>query len=112
MCILMKQLETFYVHRYTNITQLHKLKFQINNLKSEEIIISKDSTENYSIKHQDEIMSAHWSTEAITLFFAAGHYLDRNSQKQMEHYILCSDDLGYNKNSIYFYNRQIIANLQ
>ena len=112
MDILMKQLETFSVHNYTNITQLHKFQCQKNNLKPGEIIISKDVSENYLIKHQDEIMSAHWSTEAITLFCATAHYLDGNNQKQMEHYILCSGDLGHDKNSIYFYNKQIIADLQ
>ena len=77
----MRQLETFSVHNYTNITQLHKFQCHKNILKPGEIIISKDFSENYSIKHQDEIMSAHWST----LFCATAHYLEGNNQKQMEH---------------------------
>ena len=40
---------------------------------------------------------AHWSTEAITLFCPTAHYVNGNNQKQMEHYILCSDDLGHDK---------------
>ena len=64
------------------------------------------------IKHQDEMISAYWSTEAITLFWATTHYLDGNNQKQMEHYTLCSDDVVHDKNSIYFYNKQIIADIQ
>ena len=55
MNILMKQLETFSVHNYTNITQLHKFQYQKNNLNHGEIVISEDFSENYSIKHQDEI---------------------------------------------------------
>ena len=98
MDILMKQLETFSVQNYTKITQLHKFQYQKNNLNPGEIIISEDFSENYWIKHQDEIMSA--------------HYLNGNNQKQVEHYILCSDDLGHDKNSIYFYNKQIITDLQ
>ena len=64
--ILMKQLKTFSVHNCTNVTQLHKFQCKKNNLKSKEITISEDFSENYSIKHQFEIMSAHWSNEAIT----------------------------------------------
>ena len=55
--------ETFSVHNYTNSTQLHKFQCQKN-----------DFNENYLIKYQDEIMSAHWSTEDITLFCATAHY--------------------------------------
>ena len=58
------------------------------------------------------MISAYWSTEAITLFWATTHYLDGNNQKQMEHYTLCSDDVVHDKNSIYFYNKQIIADIQ
>ena len=56
----MKQLETFSVQNYTNITQLHKFQYQKNNLNPGEIIISEDFSDNYWIKHQDEIMSAHY----------------------------------------------------
>ena len=44
------------------------LQCQKNNLNRKEIIINKDLTENFSIKREDEIMSAHWSIQAINLF--------------------------------------------
>ena len=30
-----------------------------------------------------------------------------NGEKRFQHYVLCSDDLGHDKNSIYFYNKFI-----
>ena len=95
----------------SSILDYNKLQCQKNNLNRKEIIINKDLTENYSIKQDDEIMSAHWSIQAINLFCATAYYLDRNNEKQMKYYILCSDDLVHDENSIYFHNKQIRVNL-
>ena len=58
----------FSIHNLTNINQLHNFKQAKKNLKPNELIISEDFSENYSLKHQNEIMSAHWSQEELSLF--------------------------------------------
>ena len=35
-----------------------------------------------------------------------------NGEKRFQHYVLCSDDLGHDKNSIYFYNKFIIDDIR
>ena len=54
-------LADFSIHNHTNINQLHNFKQAKKNLKEKELIISEDFSENYSLKQQNEIMSAHWS---------------------------------------------------
>ena len=47
----------------------------MKNLKENELIISTDFSENYSLKQQNEIMSAHWNQEELILSCATTHYL-------------------------------------
>ena len=56
--VLVEQLHEFSIHNFTNIVQLHAFKCAKKNLKAGQIIISEDFSENYSLKHQCEIMSA------------------------------------------------------
>lgn len=69
---IMKQL-SFMVHN--SFIAKHQLKL-IKNLKktlNHEIILQEDLSENFSIKQQNEIMSAHWKSNAngnVILFTA------------------------------------------
>ena len=108
---LAELLKEFSIHNHTNINQLHNFKQAKLNLKPNEVIISEDFSENYSLKHQNEIMSAHWSQEELSLFCATTHYL-KSGKLTFQHYVLCSDDLTHNKNTIFFYNSYIINDLK
>ena len=46
-------------------------------------------------------MLVNWSQEQISLFSATAHYV-HICEKTYQHYILCSDDLDYDKDSIYY----------
>ena len=85
-------LADFSIHNHTNINQLHNFKQARKNLKESELIISEDFSENYSLKQQNKIMSAHGSQEELSLFCATAHYL-QDGKPVFNHYILCSDDL-------------------
>ena len=104
-------LADFSIHNHTNINQLHNFKQAKKNLKEKELIISEDFSENYSLKQQNEIMSAHWSQEELSLFCATAHYL-QEGKPTFNHYVLCSDDLTHDKNTIFFYNSNIINDLK
>ena len=71
LAMLEEQLVTFSIHNYTNIVQLHSFKYQKEHLKQNEIVISEDFSKNYSLKQQNEIMSAHWTQEQISLSFVS-----------------------------------------
>ena len=53
----------------------------------------------------------HIGVSKLLIYFATAYYLDINNEKQMKYYILCSDDLVHDENSIYFHNKQIRVNL-
>ena len=104
-------LADFSIYNHTNINQLHNFKQARKNLKESELIIREDFSENYSLKQQNKIMSAHWSQEELSLFCATAHYL-QDGKPVFNHYILCSDDLTHDKNIIFFYNSYIINDLK
>ena len=85
--MLEEKLETFSIHNHTNITQLHKFKCMKDQLQEGEVIISEDFSENYALKQQNEIMTAHWSNESITLFCATVHFKEAG-KKRFQHYVL------------------------
>ena len=109
--MLENRLQSFSNYQYKNIVQLHRYKHQQDNLGDGEVIISEDFSENYSLKHQNEMMSAHWSQEQVSFFCVTVNY-NKNKVKKHQHYVLCSNDLGHDKESIYFYNKYIIDDLK
>ena len=104
-------LAEFSIHNHANINQLHNFKQPKENLKENELIIREDFSENYSMKQQNEIMSAHWSQEELSLFCETAHYL-QDGKPVFNHCVLCSDDLTHDKNTIFFYNSYIINDLK
>ena len=80
-----EQLHKFSIHNFTNIVQLHAFKCAKKYLKAGKIIISEDFSENYSLKHQCEIMSAHWSQDKLSLFCATVHF-----QEDSIHTMFCA----------------------
>ena len=84
----------FSVHNHTNVVQLHQFKCSKDNLVDGKVLISKNFSENYALKKQDEIMSGHWSEDQLSLFCATAHFLE-NGKHVFQHFpVLCSDDVG------------------
>ena len=88
--MLENQLLPFSIHQHTNIVQLHRFKHHKDNLGDGEVIMSKDFNENYSLKQQNEIMSAYWTQEQVSLFCATVHY-SKDEVKKHKHYVLSSN---------------------
>jgi hypothetical protein len=60
-CIqLQNQLQTYTRHLYIIKSQNYALKENKKHLTPGSIILQTDFTENYAIKHQGEVMAAHW----------------------------------------------------
>ena len=58
----MKQLAVMKRHCFIAKTQLHQMRTLKQSLGDTECVIQEDFAENFNIKQQDEIMSAHWVT--------------------------------------------------
>ena len=56
-------------------------------------------------------MSAHGTQDEPSLFCGTLHY-KFNAKVHFQHYVLCSDDLGHDEDSIFFYNSFIVNDLK
>ena len=73
--------------------QFQELRQQKEQLNEDEIIIHEDFSENFQLKHQQEIMASHWSNESVTVFTAAVYYKDVTKDLKHFSYALISDEL-------------------
>ena len=63
--VFWEQLSIMRSHCFIAKIQLRQIRAMKYNLKEGEAIMQADFSENFNIKHQDEIMSAHWATNYV-----------------------------------------------
>ena len=78
-----EQLHPFGRHVCNIKRQYAELKYLKESLQLGEVIIHEDFAENVQMKHQREVMAAHWSNDAVTLFTAVAYY--RSGTGDLEH---------------------------
>nr|XP_042900443.1 uncharacterized protein LOC122269779 [Parasteatoda tepidariorum] len=106
------QLHLLSRHTYNASKQHFEFRYSKENLSNDEVIIHVDFAENYSIKHDREIMSAHWETDSVTLYTCVTYYKDETNSLAHQSYAIVSDDLSHNKNSVKIFNEEIVAHLK
>ena len=109
---LMNQLKPFGRHVYNIRRQFKELKHLKENLQQGEVIIHEDFSENFQLKHQREVMAAHWSNEMATLFTAVVYYIAGNGELTHQSYVVVSDELGHDKASVYAFNKAILERVK
>ena len=70
-------------HVYNIKRQYAELKYLKESLPLGEVIILEDFAENFQMKHQREVMAAHWSHDTVTLFTAVVY--NRSGTGDLEH---------------------------
>ena len=101
---LITQLVALKRHCYIAKVQLQQIKQLKSSLVANEAVLHKDYSENFVIRQQDEMMSAHWISEGVTLFTAI---ISRSSGSTS--YVVISDALSHDKYGVYAYNAAILA---
>ncbi|ESO91762.1 hypothetical protein LOTGIDRAFT_163120 [Lottia gigantea] len=101
---LVNQIVIMKKHVYIAKIQLRAIKELKTKLDVTEGILQEDFAENFNIKYQNEIMTAHWSSNGVTLFTAVF-----NSKDGYSSHVMVSNDLHHDKYSVATFNR-IIAN--
>lgn len=71
-----------------------------------EIMIWMDFAENYGCTSVEEVQSAYWNADMISL-----HTMVVYSQQQIQSYVAASDVLSHNAASVYCILRKIVPNL-
>ena len=87
------QLRPFSCRVYNIRRQFQELRQQKEQLNEDEIIIHEDFSENFQLKHEQEIMASHWSNESVTAFTAVVYYKDVTKVLKHFSYALISDEL-------------------
>ena len=76
---LKAQLAPFGRQVYSVRRQFQELRHLKDCLPASEVIIHGDFAENFQLKHQNEIMAAHWLNESVTIFTAVAYF--RNTKE-------------------------------
>lgn len=77
---LEEKLSFFLEHVFVKRQQAKYFEQRVKTLTNKEAVIQVDFAENYACKYQDEIQSAHWSQEQVTIFTVA--ILDKGCPQQ------------------------------
>lgn len=85
---------------------------EMKNLISEgEFVITLDFAENYTCQTQDPIQSQHWSNVQATLHPYVV-YFKRNNKIEHLHYVIISEHLQHDANSVHYFNCKLMDHLK
>lgn len=99
-------------HVYNIQRQFKELKHLKENLEQGEVIIHEDFSEHFQLKHQREVMAAHWSDEMVTLFTAVVYYGADDGELNHQSYVVVSDELSHEKASVCAFNKVILERVK
>lgn len=101
---LNNDLPTFKLHTFVKLVwQSASLNEKKKNCEDSRAVIQIDYAENYALISQDEIQSAHWGHNQVTVFTARIWY-----PKGTKSYAVISDDLSHSKESSWLFLKTII----
>ena len=109
---LYKQIKSLARHCYDAKRQHAELRQLKDDLKPGQIVLHEDFSENYAIRQQGEIMSAHWCAAQVTIFTAIVYFRpEEGAALQHESYSIVSDELHHNKQSVFAFNSKILQDV-
>lgn len=104
---LEKQLNAYKTHCFVKHVQEKYFDSKRQALSETEVLIQLDFAENYSLISQDEIQSAHWSHQQVTIFTCVAWFSDATHS-----FAIISNELSHNKYSVYTFVKEIITQLK
>ena len=96
---LKDQMPYFLQHVYVKRQQSAFFDEKKANLTQNEALVQVDFAENYTCKHQDEVQSAHWHQQKITLFTVAV-WTNNGSETTCKSHVIVTDELSHEKKSV------------
>ena len=97
-----EQLPTYKSHNFVKTNQEQYFKTRKKNLKDTEILVQIDFAENFSLVSQDEIQSAHWSHQQVTLFTCVAWF-----QHCTRSFVIISDEMSHDKYAVFVFKKKI-----
>ena len=105
---LQDKLKAFLVHVYVKRKQSEHMKNMKNSVDGIKVFLQVDFSEKASLVSQNEIQSAHWYYEQVTIFTAHAWRKDDTT----ESFVIVSDELQHNKLSLYAFMCHIFSELR
>ena len=95
------KIPSFLEHVFVKREQFKYFEEKLTNLDKDEAVIQVDFAENYTCKYQDEIQSAHWNQEQVTLFTVAIWTKNPSAPGNLcKTHVIVSDDVAHDKTSV------------
>ena len=106
---LQRKLPTFLEHVFIKRQQSKYFEDRLANLDKEEAVVQVDFAENYTCKYQDEIQTAHWNQEQVTIFTVAVWTKGTaGGDNVCESHAIVSDETTHDKKSVAVFMSQVI----
>lgn len=101
LAVLKEKLPNFVKHVYIRRQQLKYFERKIEHLQADEVVAQVDFSENYPCQQQDEVQTAHWNQEQVTVFPATIWTInDDQSQKTCSSQVFITDDRDHDKTAV------------
>ena len=108
LALLQNQLPAFLIHVYIKRKQSQHFEDEKARANGQHVVIQVDFAENYAIIQQDEIQSAHWSHDQVSIFTACAYIGD----DQVKSFAIVTDDLVHGKYQVATFLDYLIKNLK
>lgn len=102
--MLEKQMTPFRKHHFVKNIQQKYFDFKRKNIEIGDVILQIDFAENFQLIAQDEIQSAHWQHEQVTIFTAVAWLAEK-----IYSFSIISNYLVHDKYAVYVFLKKIIS---
>ncbi|CAH0547210.1 unnamed protein product [Brassicogethes aeneus] len=102
--MLEKQMTPFRKHHFVKNLQQKYFDFKRKNIEIGDVILQIDFAENFQLIAQDEIQSAHWQHEQVTIFTAVAWLAEK-----VYSFSIISNYLVHDKYAVYVFLKKIIS---
>ncbi|KXJ09468.1 THAP domain-containing protein 2 [Exaiptasia diaphana] len=106
--ILKTKMPPFLQHVFIKRNQTKFFQEKIEECKPQEAIVHVDFSENYTCFQQDEVQTAHWNQNQVTVFPVAIWSRDTTGNVICSSHAIISDDLGHEKKSIAVFLHKVL----
>ena len=105
---LQQQLEFFLVHTFIKRRQNEHFERMKSAVDGKQIVVQVDFAENYAILEQNEIQSAHWCHDQVTVFTAYA-WVNKNKGQS---YAIISNELQHGKYAVHAFLDYLLRDLK
>jgi len=103
-------------HLYNTTRQAKELRIQKDNLKPKEILLQTDFAQNFQIKHQSEVMAAHWKSAddpSVTIYTSVVYFRrDPDGDLMKQTYAVISDTTQHSSKEVKLFNEMLIEDFE